>query len=133
MARVIVLDANVLIAYLDGEDLHHESANELLLSVADDAFAMSTLTLAEVLVGPARIGQLELARRVIRDLELEEVAIDAGSAERLAVLRAETGLRTPDCCVLLAAGDTGTVATFDDRLAVAARDHGLTVMGREQV
>jgi predicted nucleic acid-binding protein len=128
--RVIVLDANVLIAYLDAEDAHHDAAHDLLLAVADDALSMSTLTLAEVLVGPARAGRLAVVRGVVRDLELNEVVLEAGSAERLAVLRAETGLRMPDCCILLAAGDGDTVATFDDRLAATARDRGLTVLGR---
>jgi len=81
-----------------------------------------------VLVGPARSGRLEVARRVIRDLELEEVALEVGAAERLATLRAETGLRIPDCCVLLAARDGDAVATFDGRLAVAARDRGFRVL-----
>jgi len=47
---------------------------------------------------------------------------------RLAVLRAGTNLEPPDCCVLLAADQTqGEVATFDDRLADVAAEHGLVV------
>jgi len=41
----------------------------------------------------------------------------------LAMLRAETGLTLPDCCVLLAAGQVSNaqIATLDDRLFAVAR------------
>nr|WP_293774994.1 hypothetical protein [Sporichthya sp.] len=48
-------------------------------------------------------------------------------------MRAETGLRMPDCCVLLSAEATGaTVATFDDRLAASAEARNLAVRRRTQ-
>jgi predicted nucleic acid-binding protein len=47
---------------------------------------------------------------------------------RLAMLRAGTGLKMPDCCVLLAAEQAhGSLATLDDRLATAATERGLAV------
>lgn len=50
---------------------------------------------------------------------------------RLARLRAATTLKMPDCCVLLAADQLAdAIATFDDRLADVARNHGLAVWGR---
>jgi predicted nucleic acid-binding protein len=50
---------------------------------------------------------------------------------RLALLRAETGLKLPDCCVLLAAEQSGAaVATFDDRLAGAVTRRGLRLFER---
>jgi predicted nucleic acid-binding protein len=48
MARVIVFDASVLIAYLDGEDAHHGRAEALLVAEIDDQFGVNSLTLAEV-------------------------------------------------------------------------------------
>lgn len=49
---------------------------------------------------------------------------------RLAQLRARTGLRLPDCCVLLAAETSqATVVTLDRRLAAAASSSGLDVIG----
>lgn len=51
---MIVLDASVLIAYLDSEDAHHTRAETLLAKEIDDDFAASSLTVAEVLVMPAR-------------------------------------------------------------------------------
>ena len=60
-------------------------------------------------------------------LGVRELHLAADAAARLAVLRAETGLKLPDCCVLLVAQDVrATVVTFDDRLARAAAALGLT-------
>ena len=47
---------------------------------------------------------------------------------QLAALRAGTDLKLPHCCVLLATQQTsGAIATFDDRLAVAAHERGFVV------
>jgi predicted nucleic acid-binding protein len=124
---VIVLDASVLIAHLNATDAHHERATELLLAARDEPFAASPLTLAEVLVGPARAGLLDRASIVLRQLGVTAVALDSDAPARLATLRAVTGLKLPDCCVLLAAEQTGaSVLTFDDKLAAAARKRGLS-------
>ncbi len=121
-----VVDASVLIAHLDDGDPHHGRATELLLGAADRRLGSSPVTLAEVLVAPARVGRLEAARAALRELALREVAFGSDAAVRLAVLRAETNLKLPDCCVLLAAQDAPTekVITFDARLAEAARRLG---------
>ncbi len=130
MAGVIVLDASVLIAYLDGDATHHAAAETILAEAIDDDLAISSLTLAEVLVAPIRMGRLDLVQAVLRDLEMRELSFPAEVAERLVRLRADTGLKMPDCCVLLAAEESGaSVATFDDRLARAASTRGLTVLG----
>lgn len=68
MASVIVVDASVLIAHFDAGDAHHERAETLLLAVADEPLAASPLTLAEVLVGPARAGRLDAATAALRQL-----------------------------------------------------------------
>ncbi len=126
---MIVLDASVLIAYLDGEDAQHPAAEFLLAREIDDEFAANPLTLAEVLVGPTRTGRLETARSVLRALGVAEQPFPADSAVRLARLRSDTGLRMPDCCVLLAAQDVAArVAAFDDRLTRAAEDLGLIAL-----
>lgn len=125
---MIVLDASVLIAHLDASDAHHERSRTLLLDVANRAVGASPITLAEVLVGPARAGQLDRGAALLRQLEVTSVHLADDAPMRLASLRASTGLRLPDCCVLLAAEQAhGAVATFDDRLASAAADHGLVV------
>ena len=58
-------------------------------------------------------------------LRVQRLALTADVVVALAELRVSSGLRMPDCCVLLAAHATGgTVATFDHRLADAARALG---------
>lgn len=126
---MIVLDASVLIGHLDRSDHHHERADRLLLELADHELGASSLTLAEVLVGPARAGRLHVATRAVRALGVRDVAPGPDAAARLAMLRAGTGLKLPDCCVLLAAEDDGAsgVGTFDERLGLAAKGLGLDV------
>ena len=119
---MILLDASVLIAQLDERDALHARAQEALLETADQPLGCSAITLAEVLVGPARQGRLDAARAALAELEIEEVRLGDDAAVRLAQLRADTGLKLPDCCVLLAAQDAAAdaVLTFDDALALAA-------------
>ena len=130
---MIVLDASVLIAHLEVTDAHHQRATEVLLATAGDALGASPITLAEVFVGPARAGQLDRAAAAIEDLQVEAVPLGVDAPARLAALRAETGLRMPDCCVLYAAQTANAaLATFDDRLAAAATHHNLTVHTRHR-
>jgi predicted nucleic acid-binding protein len=128
---VIVVDASVLIAHLDASDVHHDRAGTLLLSAGDDSLAASPLTLAEVLVGPARVGLLDRATAALRQLEVTRVSLADDAHLRLAALRASTDLKLPDCCVLLAAEQAhAAVATFDVRLAATARELGFAVRDR---
>jgi predicted nucleic acid-binding protein len=129
VAGVIVLDASVVIAYLDAHDAHHRRAVTLLEHAADDELAMSALTLAEVLVAPARAGRLDDVHASVAELGIIEQPLPHGSAVRLAARRARTGLRMPDCCVLLAAEEaSAALATFDDRLAREAAAAGIEVL-----
>lgn len=97
---MIVLDASVLIGFLDDHDNHHAAAKQLLTGSV------------------AALGALEVA----------ELAFPADTAVRLAQLRVTTGLKLPDCCVILAAEDAGArVASFDDRLAQVGERRNLTV------
>ena len=128
---MIVLDASVLIAYLDAEDDHHAAAETLLIQAIDDDLAANSFTLAEVLLVPVRDGRLDPVQAALRDLEVQELPFPVDTAVRLAQLRATTGLGMPDCCVLLAAEDAAaSVASFDERLAQAAEDRNLAVLRR---
>ncbi|MGI8711880.1 MAG: type II toxin-antitoxin system VapC family toxin, partial [Solirubrobacteraceae bacterium] len=94
---------------------------------SDQRFGASVITLAETLVSPAHKGRLDEAQNALQELAVEPIELGVGSAPSLALLRAETGLRMPDCCVLHAAAKRGadTIATFDEQLARAARARGL--------
>lgn len=115
---MIVVDASVLIAHLDDRDAQHAAAEAALLDAVVQPLAASPLTIAEVLVGPARQDRVDAAVQALGLLELQEVPFTADSAVRLAVLRAGSNLKLPDCCVLLAAQDARAKAilTFDERL-----------------
>lgn len=126
---MIVLDASVLIAYLEGEDEHHAAADTLLRQAVDDDLGASSVTLAEILVVPLRTGCLAAARAVLEDLEVEELSFPADTALRLAHLRVDSGLKMPDCCALLAAEAEGaSIASFDRRLVQAALESGVPVV-----
>jgi toxin FitB len=127
---VIIVDASVLIAHLDANDALHDRALDALLAATEQPLGCSPITLAEVLVGPARAGRLRAARTAVADLGVVETPLGDDAAARLATLRAETALKMPDCCVLLAAEDARVeaVLTFDDRLARAAEQRRLRVV-----
>lgn len=123
---MIVFDASVLIAHLDGSDRHHAKARRLLETNSGKPFGASPITLAETLVSPARAGRLEEAEAALRRLSVQELPLGEGVPGRLAEMRAEVGLKMPDCCVLLAAQDhEGIVASFDSDLLKAAQKLGL--------
>jgi predicted nucleic acid-binding protein len=123
---VIVLDASVLIAHLEHSDAHHTSATELLLSVRDEPFGVSSITLAEVLVEPSRKGLAADTVTAVDQLGVTEFPLPPSAPELLAQLRAETALKLPDCCVLLTAEMVvGRVLTLDGRLGDVAARRGL--------
>ena len=65
------------------------------------------------------------------DLRAAGIAVAAHDDDeplRLAELRATSGLKLPDCCVLdVALHHQASLATFDDALAAAARQRGVRV------
>lgn len=128
---MIVLDAGVLISHYGGTEAHHQRATDMLLEHAEDGVAASSVTLAEVLVGPARAHRLDQALGRLQADGVQELPLPVDAAVRLAALRASTDLKLPDCCVLVAAQGclASAVATFDVRLAVAARQLGFQVAG----
>ena len=98
------------------------------MEAAGDEFGASPITLAEVLVGPARSGALDRATAVLAELGVQDLGLSDVAPSRLAALRAATGLKLPDCCFLLAAEQQqAELATFDSRLASVARERGIRV------
>ena len=126
---MIVVDSCVAIAWLGVEDAHHDSAERLLLDHAGSDFVVHPLTLAEILVGPAKAGRAERALESLSGSGFRADVPDAGQPVRLAELRADTGLKLPDCCALdVALAHHAPLATFDDRLASVAEARDLQVL-----
>lgn len=127
---MIVLDASCLIALLDAHDLHHAEVSARLARHAAEDWAVSALTLAEVMVRPAHdSARLAEAGEHIADLDLTVVDLRDLDAEGLAEIRARTRLRMPDCCVLLAAVTTGgAIVTTDQALRREALAMGIAVL-----
>jgi predicted nucleic acid-binding protein len=125
---VIALDASVLIAHLNPADQHHQAATAILLAGTPGQMLVHTVTLAEVLVGGVRIGQGASMRDDLRAAGIAVAPHDDDQPLRLAELRATSGLKLPDCCVLdVALHHHASLATFDDALAAAARQRGVHV------
>lgn len=131
MGDVIVVDANVVIGFLDKTNANHARAVELLLAHESEPLVMHEVTLAEVLAGPAQIDRTAAERVWASILQLGiTAAATTASPLEVAQLRASTGLPIPDCLVILAAGDPAAgnpILTFDERLAVKARALGYAV------
>lgn len=125
---MITLDASLLIAHLSPHDTHHRAATDLLRKSVDETILIHSLNLAEVLVGGARLGHGQEMLDDLLAIAIQVADPQPGESLRLAALRAESGLKLPDCCALDTALTTrSTLATFDSALADAARQHGLGV------
>jgi predicted nucleic acid-binding protein len=113
-------------AGLDGGDRHHADAQSMLEANSQEPLGASPITLAETLVSPTRAGRLADAQTALQLLGVDELTLGENAPGRLAQLRTDTGLKMPDCCVLLAAQDhDARVATFDTGLLKAAHMLGL--------
>jgi predicted nucleic acid-binding protein len=120
----VVLDADVLIGALDGEDPHHETSHALFGAWHDRDVprVMSVVNLSEVLVAPASIPmRLRAAREAIAALGVtihqpgEAVGVEA------ARLRGRHPISLPDAYCLATAKHTGCVlASFDRKVVRAA-------------
>ena len=125
---MIVLDASVLIAFLNPDDVHHHDADEFILRAIGDGqeLAINPVTLAEVLVLPTRQGR-ENKVAELGNMGVLEASFPPDASRALARLRV-AGLKMPDCCVLLTAMDRGAaLVSFDDRLVAAATQQRVAV------
>lgn len=125
---MIALDASVLIAHLYSRDPHHHVATAYLRDHADEPLLIHSLNLAEVLVGGVVAGRGQELLDDVRAIGVRVADQREGEPLRLAALRVETGLKLPNCCALdTALTSECTLATFDERLAAAARIRHLDV------
>lgn len=119
---MITLDASMVIAHLQPRDAHHASATAYLHGHADQPLLIHSLNLAELLVGVVRAGRGQELLDDVHAIGLRVAVQHDGEPLRLAALRVETGLKLPACCALeTALASESTLATFDERLARAAR------------
>lgn len=135
-----VLDASIVIAAQNPAEPLHDRALSLLDEAAGLPWILHPLTHTELLVLPARAGGADAVARyqgLLTELGIEAAEPD-GPADlhrrearvELAELRARTGLKLPDAAVLhLAVGTGALLLTLDERLARAARDEGVEVLG----
>ncbi|ALJ19936.1 type II toxin-antitoxin system VapC family toxin [Microbacterium sp. No. 7] len=123
----MILDASVLIALRSPQDVHAERAAALVLDA--DRLIVHPVTLAECLVRPARAGRAGQVRQALLDgLGIRLWSPDDDEPERVALLRAQSGVALPDCYPLALAEQTGRpLATYDDALRDAARARGVGV------
>jgi predicted nucleic acid-binding protein len=104
---LVVLDASVVIAFLDAADSHHGAAVAALTRFHAEDLVLPASAYAEMLVGPARRGTsaMAAAREFVSELSLRIEPTTATVAERAASLRAlHRRLKLPDALVL-ATGD----------------------------
>ena len=124
---MIVVDAGVLIALWDRSNVHFSAARDIF--GAHPRSSMHPVSLGEALVHTIRNDDELWARERLPSLGVREVAVAADQGFALARARVETGLKMPDCCVLVCAEQLGVpLATFDRRLAEVARARGIVVL-----
>lgn len=124
MAGLTVIDANIIVGYLDADDAHHADARAILAGA--DELVASVLTVGEASVDAVRGGRLQEMLAALTAIELRTAELSADAAPTLAHLRAQTGLKMPDVCVLHAAMTVGAdaIGTRDRRLRRVAHEHG---------
>jgi predicted nucleic acid-binding protein len=118
---VTVIDAGVLIGFLDGSDAHHLEAERALANARQrgDEIVLPASALAEALVSPARAGESFIAaiREFIERLPLVVAELDIEIAVVAARLRARHGqkLKLPDALVVATAiqQEAGVLVTTD--------------------
>jgi len=119
MARLIVIDASLVIAALAADDAHHLPASAAIASLQlDDELVLAATTRTEVLVGPSRAGgsTLHSARDFLDGCAT--VPVNAAIADAAAGLKARhSALSVPDAAALAVADVVGAdiVWTFDGR------------------
>ena len=107
---VVVVDTSVWLAFVTTGDATHYLARHLFRRVAAENDPLhanaSMVTATEALVRPARAGTADLARMrayLSRFPHLTLVPIDLEIAAAAAVVRARSGLKTPDALVVASA------------------------------
>ena len=128
----VAIDSNVLIYLTEGDPDRADAAALIVDSISDGRTegVLSSASLSEVLVGPARSGDgaaFERLAATIRDLGFRVAALDATAAEDAAWIRGRSGMSLPDAMHVACARAAGaTVFVTNDR-RIASRP-GLEVV-----
>ncbi len=131
---LVVLDASVIIGFLDPEDALHDACVMALADHQGDELVAPASVYAEILVGPYRSGAKAVSEvdAFLSDFAIRIEPVTAAVARLGAQLRSKRkGLRLPDALVLAYGEAIGaeTVLTGDDSWAKAGR-HVTVVRGR---
>lgn len=117
-----VLDAGVLIGFLDHNDAHHQKANRSLHEALDrgDRLVLPASAFAETLVGPSRSGPAAVitVRQLLARVPIEVHPLNEDIAASAATLRARhPTLKLPDALVIATASelDADILLTTDRR------------------
>jgi predicted nucleic acid-binding protein len=119
---LVVLDASVIIAFLDPDDALHDAAVEALTERQHDELLIPASAYAETLVAPYRRGPEAVAEveAFLADFAIRIEPITPPTARAAARLRSESrSLRLPDALVLASAEELGadSVLTADESWA----------------
>jgi predicted nucleic acid-binding protein len=115
---IVVLDASIVIAFLDAADSHHAAVVAAVGQARREELVLPASAYAEVLVDPWRRGgdAVSVVRRFVTDLAIRIAPLTEQVAERAARLRAHhRALRLPDALVLATADALGATALTCDR------------------
>lgn len=127
---VVVFDSDVLIAFLNMDDVHHTDAvDEVRKSlVSGTRRLVSAVNYSEILIGPLRSGTPDKVDEMLVKLGIETIVVDMALARRAAAVRARTNLKLPDAYALATVihaekrgWDDVRIASFDKAVQKARR------------
>lgn len=125
----LLLDADVLIGALDGNDPNHRSARALFTKWRDDqdVCAIGVVNLTEVLIAPsADASKLATARAAIAALGVTVHQPNEAIGVEAARLRQRHPISLPDAyCLATAKYTASTLSSFDQKMLRAAKREGV--------
>jgi predicted nucleic acid-binding protein len=131
---VAVFDADVLIAFLGGEDAHHPEAVKRVRDALEPGTRrlVSAVNYTEVLIGPLRAGgpaEAEKVDAMLAGFSIETIVVDMPLSKRAAAVRARTNLKLPDAYAVATAihaehrgWDDVRLESFDEAVVKAYSD-----------
>jgi predicted nucleic acid-binding protein len=130
---LVVLDASVVIAFLDPDDALHDAAVAALTDHQHDELLIPTSAYAEILVAPHRRGSEAVAEveAVLSDFSIRPETLTPAIARGAAKLRSESrSLRLPDALVLATAAELGAEVVLTGEESWAKISDNVTLIQR---